>query len=150
MPASTPPASYRAALLATVKTTFISPVNLDWLVNVLYILDQKDVESYCSFMAPDVTVTFNNGNDTEPNMSGVTAVKAGLGQFWQTFKSVLHEEVNIFESGGTIMHEALNHYETLDGRKVSLRAVAILERNEQGLIQSLRVYSDQSPLFQSS
>jgi len=45
------------------------------------------------------------------------------------------------------VHEALNHFTTLDGRAVTLRAVAWIDRDPAGLITSLRVYSDQSPLF---
>lgn len=45
------------------------------------------------------------------------------------------------------MHEALNHYVTNDGRKVTLRAVACLDRHAQGRIEAVRIYSDQSPLF---
>jgi len=45
------------------------------------------------------------------------------------------------------VHEALNHFTTLDGRSVTLRAVAWIDRDAAGQIASLRVYSDQSPLF---
>ncbi len=98
-------------------------------------------------------MTFYNGNATDPNFSGIDSVKTALAGFWKSFKSIRHEEIAVFESsfvggGGMVVHEALNHYETLDGRKVSLRAVAVMERNDEGLIEALRVYSDQSPLFQ--
>ncbi|KAI9884682.1 MAG: hypothetical protein M1823_003532 [Watsoniomyces obsoletus] len=49
-----------------------------------------------------------------------------------------------------IIHEALNHYITKDGRKVTLRAVACLDRDIEGRIENVRIYSDQSPLFESS
>lgn len=44
-------------------------------------------------------------------------------------------------------HEALNHYVTLDGRQVTLRAVACIDRDAEGRIAELRVYGDQSPLW---
>jgi hypothetical protein len=36
---------------------------------------------------------------------------------------------------------------TLDGRRVTLRAVAFTDRNSEGEVSSVRLYSDTSPLF---
>lgn len=46
-------------------------------------------------------------------------------------------------------HEAFNHYITLDGRNVTLRAVALVDWDRQGRIEQLRVtaYSGQTPLW---
>ena len=53
----------------------------------------------------------------------------------------------VLDSERLAVHEALNHYETLDGRQVTVRAVAILERDAQGRIEAMRVYNDQSPVW---
>ena len=45
------------------------------------------------------------------------------------------------------MHEAFNHNVTLDGHKVTLRAVALIDRDRQGRVERLRIYSDQTPLW---
>lgn len=39
-------------------------------------------------------------------------------------------------------------YTTLDGRQVTLRAVAFTDRDEQGLVTSVRLYTDTAPLFE--
>ena len=80
-------------------------------------------------------------------MSGINAVREGLKSFWQGFKSVRHEELVIFGSERNLVHEALNHYETLDGRQVTVRAVAFIARDGEGRIEAMRIYNDQSPVW---
>jgi len=43
--------------------------------------------------------------------------------------------------------EALNHYPSVDGRAITVRALAVTERGEDGLVTSVPLYSDTSPLF---
>lgn len=80
-------------------------------------------------------------------MDGIEAAREGLGQFWQSFGMLRHEELNIYGTDENFAHEALNHYITLDGRNVTTRAVAFIDRDKEGRICSLRVYGDQSPLW---
>ncbi len=141
------PATYLSKLYASVKSQNLPKEPTQWLTQLLYALDQKDVNQYCSFMVPEVTITFNNGDQGKPDLVGIDAARAGLAAFWQSFESIQHEELCLSGTANTIIHEALNHYKTLDGRDVTLRAVAVIERNGDGLITSLRVYSDQSPLY---
>jgi ketosteroid isomerase-like protein len=118
-----------------------------WLREVLSALDAKDVDAYTDFMADDVEVTFNNG---DMSMRGRDAVREGLAGFWQSFGTLEHEELNIYGTDRHLVHEALNHYRTLDGRSVTIRAVAWIDRDDSGRVQSLRVYNDQSPLWENA
>jgi hypothetical protein len=45
------------------------------------------------------------------------------------------------------VHEAPNHIGTLDGRRVSVRAVAFIDRDSEGRIEGMRIYNDQSPVW---
>lgn len=74
-------------------------------------------------------------------------MREGLSQYWQGFGTLRHTELNIYGNDRNFVHEALNHYTTLDGREVTLRAVAWIDRNDAGEIVEVRVYSDQSPLW---
>ena len=85
-------------------------------------------------------------NNEEP-VAGKEAVTAGLAAYWQSFGSLEHEPLNIYGSDDSFVLEALNHYTTADGREVTLRAVAFTDRDEDGLVRSVRLYSDTSPLF---
>lgn len=115
-----------------------------WLQTVLDALDAKDVDAYTSFMADDVKVIFNNGDMT---MRGRAAVRDGLDQFWQSFGTLAHDELNVYGTDRNFVHEALNYYTSLDGREVIVRAVAWIDRDDGGLVTSLRIYNDQSPLW---
>lgn len=131
-------------LLKSLRSNQISSSATTWLISVLTALDAKDVEAYTSFMAPSVRVSFNNG---EMALNGLPAVRDGLFKFWQSFGALRHEVLNIYGTDCNLVHEALNHYETLDGREVLVRAVAWIDRNEGGEIEEVRVYHDQSPLW---
>ena len=74
---------------------------------------------------------------------------AGLAEYWKSYAGLEHELLNIYGSGRAMMLEALNHYIRHDGKRVSLRAVALTDRNDAGLVTSVRVYTDTAPLFTS-
>lgn len=141
---SDPPPPKVRNIFSTLRTNQLSPTATRWLETLITTLDAKDLDAYILFMASDVEVIFNNGDTT---MRGREAVRTGLAQFWQSFGSLQHEELNIYGTDRCFVHEALNHYTTLDGREVVLRAVACVDRDAEGRIVSLRVYGDQSPLF---
>ncbi len=43
--------------------------------------------------------------------------------------------------------DALNHYERNDGGKVTVRAVALTDRDAAGLVKHFRFYTDATPVF---
>ena len=55
----------------------LSPDGWAWYQKYLTVLDAYDVDGYTAFLAPDVTVQFNN----DAPMTGVDVVKRGLGGF---------------------------------------------------------------------
>lgn len=142
-----PPKPYTDGLFQSVTVNQLPPSTTSWLARVLFALDSKDVDAYCSFMSPAATISFNNGINLGPNMSGVAAVREGLRSYWQGFKSIRHEELTMFGSETNLVHEALNHYETLDGRQVTVKAVAFIDRDSEGRIEAMRIYNDQSAVW---
>ncbi|KAI9815610.1 MAG: hypothetical protein M1826_001978 [Phylliscum demangeonii] len=129
-----------------------------WLQQMLQSLDAKDLSTYLSFMAPSIRMTFNNGNPSTststnmptPTFDGIDAVRAGLAQYWQSFTSIEHEALNVYGDDRHFVHEALNHYLTLDGRRLTLRAAAFIDRDEAGRVLELRLYADQTPLWSAA
>jgi ketosteroid isomerase-like protein len=115
-----------------------------YLDHYLAAMDALDIERYAAFLAEDVSVAFNNA----PAVAGKPAVIAMLAGYWQSFAGIEHEPLNIYGTDERFMLEALNHYVRHDGRKVTTRAVALTERNQQGLVTSVRIYADASPVFQ--
>lgn len=113
-------------------------------------LDRYDVYGFANFLADDVSVQFNND---EPLVGKAGAV-AGLGGFWRSIQgmgySLTHEPLNIYGSDNCYVLEALNHYDTADGRRVTVRAVAFTDRDVSGKVSSIRVYQDLAPLYKTA
>lgn len=114
-------------------------VYLDYLTA----MDNRDIEAYGKFLADDVVVQFNN----EDPMQGKEVAKGGLGPYWQSFAEIEHDLTNIYGTDQNYVLEALNHYVRHDGKKVTVRAVAFTDLNADGLVMSVRIYHDVSPVF---
>jgi ketosteroid isomerase-like protein len=121
----------------------ISPEAYRWYLGYLAAIDGKNIEQYATYLADDCVMVQNNN---EP-VRGKAAIVAGLTQYWQSFGELEHALLNIFGRDDAFVLEAWNHYVRLDGKRVSVRAVAITERNEAGLVRTFRFYTDVSPVF---
>ena len=127
----------------TVRINQLSDDGYAWYLDYLSVLDSKDIDAYAQRLATDVELVMNN-NDP---IVGRDAVAAGLGAYWQSFGALEHELINLYGTDHAFVLEALNHYTTHDGRQVSLRAVAFTDRNDDGEVTSVRLYTDTTPLF---
>jgi len=84
-----------------------------------------------------------------PRIEGKVAILQNLTEYWKTFSRVTHDLLNIYGNDSSFVLEALNHYELNDEMAsiVTIPAVAITDRNDFGLITSVRLYSDTTPIF---
>jgi len=114
-----------------------------WYLGYLAAIDDKNVDKYGSYLADDCVMGQNN---QEP-IAGKAAILAGLTSYWASFRSLTHELLNIYGTDSAFALEALNDYERLDGGKVTVRAVALTDRNDAGLVKHFRFYTDVSPVF---
>jgi ketosteroid isomerase-like protein len=121
----------------------LSPETYEWYLKYLEALDNLDIEPYGKFLAQDCSVQSNNN----PPMEGKQVVMQGLAAYWKTFASLEHDLLNIYGSDSSFVLEALNHYKRNDGQPVTIRAVAFTDRNEEGLVTSVRFYTDTTSLF---
>lgn len=124
----------------------LSEPAFQWYLGYLAAIDDKDVDKYGAYLADDCVMIQNN---QEP-VRGKTAILAGLKTYWATFGSLAHDLLNIYGSDHAFALEALNHYVRLDGGKVTVRAVALTDRNAAGLVEQFRFYTDVSPVFAPS
>jgi ketosteroid isomerase-like protein len=127
----------------TLRINQLSQAGFDWYLNYLAILDRKDLAAYGELLADDVELQMNNA---EP-VRGKAAVLQGLAYYWPSFGALEHELLNIYGNDRSFVLEALNHYLRLDGRPVTLRAVAFTDRDAAGRVSAVRLYTDTSPLF---
>ncbi|MCC5669713.1 nuclear transport factor 2 family protein [Nostoc sp. CHAB 5784] len=116
----------------------LSPQNYEWYLAYLQAIDTKNVELYSSFLTEDCVMHSNN----QPPVQGKEAIVQFLSNYWMTFDSLEHDLLNIYGSDLFFVLEALNHYKRQDGEAVTLRAVAFTDRNQAGLVTSVRFYTD--------
>ncbi len=125
----------------------LSPSAYAWYLGYLAALDAKDVDTYSNYLATECSLQFNNAT---PSV-GRHAVIDGLSRYWATFGDLEHDLLNIYGSDAAFALEALNHYTRADnGDPVTLRAVAFTDRDDDGRVTSVRLYTDTAPLFHSS
>lgn len=130
-------------IVSNLRINQLSEVGYAEYRQYLEALDAKDMERYSQFLAPDVSISFGNA----PAVQGKDAVVEMLGGYWQDFQSIEHDLLNIYGNDHSYVLEAFNHYVRHDGRKTTIRAVAFTDKNTDGLVSSIRVYGDMSPLF---
>lgn len=121
----------------------LSPSQYATYLDYLHAMDHRDIEAYGKFLADDVLIQFNNDKPTQ----GKAASMAALGPYWQSFANIEHDLTNIYGTDINYVLEALNHYVRHDGQKVTVRAVAFTDLNAGGLVESVRIYQDVSPVF---
>ncbi len=121
----------------------LSPKTYQWYLKYLEALDSLDIKAYSKFLAQDCSVQSNNN----PPMASKQVVMKGLAAYWKTFATLEHDLLNIYGSDSSFVLEALNHYKRNDGQPVTIRAVAFTDRNEEGLVTSVRFYTDTTSLF---
>lgn len=121
----------------------LSPLTYEWYLAYLQAVDTKNVEVYGTFLADDCVMKSNNNAPVQ----GKAAILQSLSYYWTTFDSLTHDLLNIYGTDSCFVLEALNHYKRNDGKVLTISAVAITDRNETGLVTSIRLYTDTTPLF---
>ena len=125
------------------RTNQLSPEACRWYLDYLSAMDRKDPDAYGAFLADGCVLQMNN----QPPVVGKAAVQEGLAAYWRSFGAIEHDLDNIYGDDRRFALEALNHYTRLDGGAVTLRALAFTDRDEAGLVTSVRLYTDTGPLF---
>jgi ketosteroid isomerase-like protein len=139
----TPNAEALAMRTDRLRTNQLSPEAYRWYIDYLGAMDRKDLDAYGAFLADDCALRMNN----QPPTAGKHAVLRGLDAYWRSFGTIEHDLDNIYGDDRRFALEALNHYTRLDGAAVTLRAVAFTDRDDAGLVTSVRLYTDTGPLF---
>ncbi|MGL5833321.1 MAG: nuclear transport factor 2 family protein [Waterburya sp.] len=121
----------------------LSQETYKWYLTYLEAIDTGNVEAYSRFLAEDCVMQSNNN----PPVRGKAEIAKFLTEYWQTFASLEHDLLNIYGSELNFVLEALNHYKRHDEKAVTTRAVAFTDRNESGLVISVRFYTDTTELF---
>lgn len=125
------------------KINQLSPEAFAWYQQYLDAVDSVDAERYGQFLTDDCEFQFGNN----PVVKGKQAILEGLKQFWAAYDGEEHILHSIMGRDNYFALEATNIYQRKDGKKVSIPAVAVTERNDEGLAKSIRVFIDIAPLY---
>ena len=120
----------------------LSPDAFAWYRRYLAALDAKDVDAFTAFMAEDCEMRFNSD---EP-VRGRDAIRAAPTAYWSSFATIEHDLLAIYGDDHAFMLEALNYYTLPDGPPLTLRAVALTDRDARGHVTSFRIYTDAAKL----
>lgn len=113
-----------------------------WYEDMYERVDQKDLDAVSAWFADDVVSTTGDG---EP-VVGRDAVIDGLRGFQSTFATLAHAFIAVVEQGNVTMLEARTRFTLASGVAVDIKGVTVYERRD-GLVTSMRMYADMSPLW---
>jgi hypothetical protein len=133
--------------LGKLRVNQLTAAGWDWCQRYLTALDAYDIDEYASYLSPEVVVRFNN----DAPLEGLDAVREGLGGFWGSVTAMgyrlVHEPLNVYGDDRRFVLEALNHYDTGDERRITVRATAWTDRDDDGQVVSVRIYQDLAALY---
>jgi hypothetical protein len=106
-------------------------------------IDDNDIESYSSYLSDECTLLINN----YPPVNGKDQIIKHHTSLWTSFRGNARDLLNIYGSDSSFSSEITNNFTLQDGNEITINAVGYLDRNEEGLLTSIRLYADFSPLF---
>jgi hypothetical protein len=114
-----------------------------WYLGYLNAIDDNDIESYSSYLSDECTLLINN----YPPVNGKDQIIKHHTSLWTSFRGNARDLLNIYGSDSSFSSEITNNFTLQDGNEITINAVGYLDRNEEGLLTSIRLYADFSPLF---
>lgn len=125
------------------KSSNLSTDGFDWLKKSYLHSDSFNLDGFASILADNVS--FQMGNN--PVVTGKEEILKNIAAFWSSIQSMNHNFINVFSVEKTIVLEAHIDYQKKDSSVVTIPCVTIIERDDQGLATSNRVFTDMTPLF---
>ena len=125
------------------KSSNLSNEDFEWLKKSYTQSDSFNLDGFASILADDVS--FQMGNN--PMVIGKEEILKNVAAFWGSIHSMNHNFINVFSIEKTIILEAHIDYQKKDGEIITIPCITIIDRNENGLATSNRVFIDMSPLF---
>jgi hypothetical protein len=118
----------------------------NWLKQKYQAVDSMDSEAYRSFLSEDCLLQFGNQPIVECN----NEIIGGIKHFWAAIDALDHSFINVLGEDHYIVAEAMIDYTRKDGKVVIIPCVSIIERNESGLVSSIRIFIDTAPIFNNN
>lgn len=121
----------------------VSPGLMAWHSRFAEALTARDTDAYVAFLADDCSVQINNA---VPFYSKL-AIRSAYDAYLQIFSALTVEVLAIHGTERSFSVEALLSYACHDGKTEVVQCAYFINRREDGLIASVRVYGNASRVF---
>lgn len=125
------------------RTQSLSSEAFQWLQNKYVAVDSRNHNEYAKYLADDCVLQFGNN----PLAMGEDALLQGIDNFWASIHGLNHNFINVLGTNNQLVLEAMIDYTRADDKVVQTPCVTIIERNENGLATSIRIFIDFSPVY---
>jgi hypothetical protein len=126
-----------------IKINQLSTEAFAWLQGKYAAVDAMNLVGYGTFLAEDCILQFGNN----PLTHGKQEILTGIGHFWSLIGGLNHNVQSIVGTDHFFAMEANIDYTRKDDKVVMVHCVTIIERNEAGLATSIRIFLNDSPIF---
>lgn len=114
-----------------------------WVLGFLTTVDSRDQYALARFLAERCTLQVNN----DPLLEGRRTAVRRLVYLAPSFRTLEHELLNAYGTERAIALEGLSHCTRADATPVTLRVAMFIDRDERGLVTSVRLYTDTTDLY---
>lgn len=130
----------------TKRVSQISQATADWYARVVSAVDSRDLDAFLAHITDDCTIQVN---DALP-VYGKAAYQDAMVRYYGAFDKTEHEILNLYGDDEHVVAELLCHYTPQGASKpVTMPAVAIYDRNGDGLLTSIRLYVGGGVMFEA-
>lgn len=119
------------------------PQGLALVKSYLASIEAQDLGGLMRLLAPDVELV----HDHRPVVGGRREVIDMIDGYLRLFDGVEFDVRTVLGSDGIYFVEKLNLTRALRGARVDIRAVTVLETNDDGLLKSIRFYAETTELY---
>jgi len=124
----------------------LSSAGLDWLSRYLSEIEARNLDGAVEFYHDSAVTQVNDGLPLHTKV----AVHGLLQRYFENFAQVEHELLNAFGVDTQFATEMLCHYTpAASGKRITMPATAIYERDPDGLIVSMRIYMSATGMFEA-
>ncbi len=125
------------------KNQTLSMEAFQWLQNKYLAVDSRNHNEYAKYLSDDCVLQFGNN----PLAIGEDALLQGIDGFWASIHGLNHNFINVLGTDNQLVLEAIIDYTRADDKVVQTPCVTIIERNEKGLANSIRIFIDTTPVY---
>jgi hypothetical protein len=122
------------------------PVMSDWISHYYADIDGMRLQSFVNRHTEDAVFVFGS----KPPVVGKVAIGQAMTTLWSIVDVMHHQRRNLWfvDDCDTAIIESDVHYKIKSGKEIVVPSISVVDRGHHGLVTSLRVHLDLTPLFE--